>query len=123
MAKKMPSWARSYAPRFDFGSHATRGNSIGSSGSFAGSGSRSFRFPFESRSRKMRCTENASKKIGGKTRPADEVQARHACELPRADGVRQSPIYRGLFHELFPPGNGGTTDSHRRNSSERLAGQ
>src|SRR4029077_18758759 len=123
MAKKMPSWARSCAPRFDFESHTTRGNSIASSGSFAGGVSKSFRFQFESRSRKMRCTENASKRIGGKTRPADEAQARHACESPRADGARQSAIHRGLFHELFPPGNGGTTDSHCRNGSECLAGQ
>jgi len=123
MATKMPSRDRSYAPRFDFGSRATRGSSIASSGSFAGSGSRSFRFPSESGWWKMRCTENASKRIGEKTWPADEVQARHPCECPRADGTRENSIHRRLFHELFPPGNGGTTDSHRRDGSERLAGQ
>ena len=37
--------------------------------------------------------------------------------------LRQSSIHRALFDELLPPGNGGTTDSHRRNGSERFAGQ
>ena len=97
MARKMPSWARSCAPRFGFGSHATRGSSIASSGSFAVSGSRSFRFPFESGWWKMRCTENASKRIGEKTWSADEVQARYACECPRADGAHQGSIHRRAF--------------------------
>jgi len=116
MAKKMPSWTRSCAPRFDFGSRATRGSSIASSDSFAGSGSRSFRFPSESGWWKMRCTESASKRTGEKTWPADEVRARHACECPRADGARQSSIHRRLFHELFPPGNG----DHRFSRPQRL---
>ena len=63
----------------------------------------------------MRCMENVLKKIGEKIWLADEVNARHARERPRADGARQNSVHPGLFYELFSPGNGGTTDSNRRN--------
>src|SRR5436190_22654068 len=123
MEKKMPLWARWCALPFGSGNGGILDSFIASSDSFAASGFRSFRFQSESGWWKMRCTETASKRIGEKTWPADEVKARHAGECPRADGARQSSIHQRLFHQLFSPGNGRTTDSHRRNGAQRLAGQ